>query len=126
MPRRLPLAQVSRLVGLATDALKSVEPRSEQRKVVDAYLHAIKRATDLAGKSKMNRRRGWGNIADRQKTRSEAFSDQAAALLPLVDAIVSPPSECPAEPKTITMGDENPAGALSRVAKIFSEDGDED
>ena len=115
---------MSRLVGLATDALKSIEPRSEERKIVDAYLHAVRRATFLAGKAKMNKRRGWSNIADRQKTRSETFQDQAAELLPLVELIVSV-DECPVETKTILMGDENPAGALSRVAEIFADD-DED
>ena len=125
MPRRLSLPPVSRLVGLATDALKSIEPRSEQRKIVDAYLHAVRRATFLAGKSKMNKSRGWGNVSDRQKTRSESFQDQAAELLPLVELIVSV-DECPVETKTITMGDENPASALSRVAEIFADDERED
>ena len=114
---------MSRLVGLATDALKSIEPRSEERKIVDAYLHAVRRATFLAGKSKMNKRRGWSNIADRQKTRSESFQDQAAELLPLVELIVSPPGECPAPAKKITDADvvsalfETPADTKARKEK---------
>ena len=135
MPRRLSLPAVSRLVGLATDALKSIEPRSEQRKIVDAYLHAVRRATFLAGKSKMNKRRGWSNIADRQKTRSETFQDQAAALLPMVELIVSgcqAPKvadvmsalyETPADTRSRK---EEEAATMRRVSGIFADDERED
>ena len=127
MPRRLSIAQVSKLLDVATGALKAVEPRSESAKIVRRYLYVIKRAKVLDSKAKASKRRGWTLIADRQKTRSEIFTDEATELLPLVEAIVSaPPSECPVETKTIRMGDENPAGALSRVAEIFAEDSDED
>jgi len=117
---------VSRLVGLATDALRSIEPRSEERRIVSRYLYAIRRAGTLATRAKNSKRRGLANIADRQATRSEKFQDEAASLLPLVELIVAPPSECPAETKPILMGDENPAGALSRIAEIFSEGGDDE
>ncbi len=139
MPRRLPLSTVSRFVELATKALKSIEPRSEERKIVDTYLRSVSRAAKLAAKSKMNKRRGWVNVADRQKTRSEKFTDEATELLPLVEEIVAHgrnPEKAAEQRKALlekvrcmAENDErSPAEALSVIAtteRIFDEDDSE-
>lgn len=101
------LTALKALVPLATDAAKAAGVMSEEGRILVRFLRLLGKHDRLMHFAMVNKRRGMGDVASKQRTRAVDAGRQAMALKDVIEGIVSRPVQVEMTPsRSLLLGDD--------------------